>query len=235
MVDKKLSNTTINNYFDIVSAICNYGIVKKIYKGHNPTKLIKKLKVDNTRERFLSKSEVSDLLENIKSNFVIYLFVKLSLSTGGRISTILNIKKRDINLENGIITLKDFKNETTYSGYICDDELHQLLKKRMDVISSNDYIVREDGIKDINTYLSRKLSGVFYDLLNSDIDEDEIDYRKHKVVIHTLRHTVLSHLGINGVSPFEIKKLSNHKSLSMVERYVKLNPDSGKDKIQNLF
>ncbi|MCX6076469.1 MAG: site-specific integrase [Campylobacterales bacterium] len=235
MIDKNLSNSTINNYFDIVSSICNFGLSKDIYKGKNPTKLIKKQKVDNIRERFLSKSEVSDLIECVKSNFTLHLFTKLSLSTGGRFSTILNIKKRDIDLENGIITLKDFKNETTYSGYISDNDLVELLQIRMNTIGNNDYLIREDGIKDIGRYISRKMSGIFYDLFNSDIDEEDKDYRKYKVVIHTLRHTVLSHLGINGVSPFEIKKISNHKSLLMVERYVKLNPNSGKDKIQNLF
>jgi len=235
LIDKKLSNSTINNYFDIVSAVCNYGLDNDIYKGKNPTKFRKKLKVDNIRERFLSKSEVYDLLESVKSNFILHLFVKLSLSTGGRKSTILNIKKRDIDLENGIITLKDFKNNTTYNGYIYDSELIEMLQSKMNIIGSNDFIVREDGIRDMETYLSRKMSSIFYDLFNYDINEDEKDYRKHKVVIHTLRHTVLSHLGLNGVSPFEIKQLSNHKSLSMVERYVKLNPDSGKDKIKNLF
>jgi len=80
-----------------------------------------------------------------------------------------------------------------------------------------------------------KINVYYWNYVSYKLIKDEKDYRKYKVVIHTLRHTVLSHLGLNGVSPFEIKQLSNHKSLSMVEKYVKLNPDSGKDKIKNLF
>jgi len=192
--------------------------------------LIKKLKVDNKRERFLSLTEIDDLIDYVKYDFTLYLFTKLSLSVGGRLQTILNVKKRDIDLENRIITLKDFKNDSTYNGYISD-----LLQQRMSIVGSNDYLVREDGISNISRYISRKMSLVFYDLFNYDLDETDKDYRKHKVVIHTLRHTMLSHLGLNGVSPFEIKQLSNHKSLSMVERYVKLNPKSGKDKIEKLY
>jgi integrase len=235
LIDKNLAPSTINCYFDIVSAVCNYGLQKDIYKGKNPTKLIKKLKVDNVRERFLSISEVADLLNNVQLNPTLYLFTKLALSVGGRLQTILNIKKRDVDLENGIITLKDFKNESTYNGYITDDNLAQLLQQRMNVCETNDYLVREDGISNMQRYISRKMSEVFYDLFNYDLDETDKDYRKHKVVIHTLRHTFLSHLGLNGVSPFEIKQLSNHKTLSMVERYVKLNPQSGKDKVENLY
>jgi len=46
---------------------------------------------------------------------------------------------------------------------------------------------------------------------------------------------MLSHLALNGASPFKIKQLSNHKSLAMVERYVKLNPQSGKDNVEALY
>ena len=235
LVNAELAPSTINCYMDIVSAICNYGLKNDIYKGKNPTKLIKKLRVDNVREKFLTLNEVADLLECVKDNSILYLFTKLSLSTGGRFQTILNIKKRDVNLQNGIITLKDYKNESTYNGYITDVELTNLLKIRMSVIGNDDYVIYENGIKDMQKYISRRMSTIFYDLFNYDVDETHKDYRKHKVVIHTLRHTFLSHLGINGVSPFEIKQLSNHKSLKMVERYVKLDPQSGKDKVENLY
>jgi len=235
LIDKKLSPSTVNCYIDIVSAACNYGLSKSLYKGKNPTKFIKKLRVDNKRERFLSTAEIGDLLESVESNPTLYLFTKLALSTGARLQTILNIKKRDVNLANRIITLKDFKNESTYNGYITDNDLMEALKLRMSLIENSDYLVWEDGIKRIDKYVSRKMSDIFYDLFNYDLDETDKDYRKQKVVIHTLRHTMLSHLALNGASPFKIKQLSNHKSLAMVERYVKLNPQSGKDNVEALY
>ncbi|MCT7483313.1 tyrosine-type recombinase/integrase [Aliarcobacter cryaerophilus] len=105
----------------------------------------------------------------------------------------------------------------------------------MEMIGNDDKIIMVDGVRDITKYISRKMSNIFYDLFNYDLDEEDKDYRKKKVVIHTLRHTFLSHLGLNGVSPFEIKQLSNHKSLQMVERYVKLHPQSGKEKVFGLY
>ncbi|WP_319577451.1 site-specific integrase [uncultured Desulfobacter sp.] len=236
MIDDNLAPSTINCYMDIVSAVCNYALKTDMYKGMNPTKLIKKLKVDNNRQKFLSQNEINDLLECVKSEPTLYLFTKLSLSTGGRFQSILSIKKRDVNLTDKIITLKDYKNESTYNGYICDNELSDLLKTKMSLIGNNDYVVFDNGIKDMRKYISRKMSSIFYELFNIyDLDETDKDYRKHKVVIHTLRHTFLSHLALKGTSPFEIKQLSNHKSLKMVERYAKLNPDSGKDKVVGLY
>lgn len=228
-----LSNHTINCYVDIVSAIISHSIKKKNYLGKNPVSVLKKLKVDNKRERILSKSEVEELLESVEDNWILNLFVRLSLSLGGRKSTILNIKKCDVNLEDRRFTLKDFKNNSTYYGYFCDDIIYQLVKNRMDMINDNDFLLDSGDYSDLEGYLSRKMNSIFFSLFNHKLDNQSD--RKNKVVIHTLRHTVLSHLAMNGESVFTIKSISNHKSLQMLDRYVKLNPTIGKNPIENLW
>ncbi len=175
------------------------------------------------------------MLKRVEADLLLYLFTKLALSTGGRLQTILDIRKRDIDLENANIILNDHKNGSTYKGYISDDELSDLLRFRMSLIGNNDCVLYENGISDVRRYISRKLNVVFYDLFNYDLDQNDANYRKHKVVIHTLRHTFLSHLAIKGTSPLVIKRLSNHKSMDMVERYAKLNPTAGKDEVVGLY
>ena len=235
LIEEKLSPSTTNCYIDIIAAIFNYAIRLDVHKGRNPTKTIRKLRVDNIREKFLNNNEITVLLKRVEPNPLLYLFTKLALSTGGRLQTILDITKRDIDLENGIITLKDYKNNSTYKGYICDEELADLLQFRMSLIGNNDCVLYENGISDVRRHISRKLNLVFYDLFNFDLDETDANYRKHKVVIHTLRHTFLSHLAMKGTSPLVIKRLSNHKTMSMVERYAKLNPTAGKDDVVGLY
>jgi integrase len=119
--------------------------------------------------------------------------------------------------------------------YICDDELADLLRFRLSLISNNDCVLYENGISDIRRHISRKMNTVFYDLFNYDLDQTDKNFRKQKVVIHTLRHTFLSHLAIKGSSPLVIKRLSNHKTMGMVERYAKLNPTAGKDEVVGLY
>ena len=71
----------------------------------------------------------------------------------------------------------------------------------------------------------------FYSFLRKSRDLED---RKNKVVIHTLRHTFASHLAINGTPIFTIQKLMNHKDIKMTLRYAKLSPDSGREAILNL-
>jgi len=235
LLNDNLSNQTVNCYMDIVSAIVNYAITNEIYKGKNPTNLINKLTVDNKRERILSVHEIEELLEASADDWIVNLFVRLSLSTAARKSTILKIKKSDVNLDNGTIILKDIKTNSTYTGFINDEELEQLLQNRMNTIGTNDLLISEFNIKDMDGYLSRQLSTIFFNLFNHGLDKTDKNYRKNKVVTHTIRHTVLSHLAMNGASPYVIKQISNHKSMDMIDRYVKLDPTLGQKPIQNLW
>lgn len=59
--------------------------------------------------------------------------------------------------------------------------------------------------------------------------------RKNKVVIHTLRHSMASHLAINGTPIFTIQKLLNHSDITQTMRYAKLSPENGKNAIQGLY
>ncbi|WP_366921373.1 MULTISPECIES: tyrosine-type recombinase/integrase [unclassified Sulfuricurvum] len=45
---------------------------------------------------------------------------------------------------------------------------------------------------------------------------------KNRVYNHTLRHTFTSHLAINQVPLFAIKKWMNHRDINMTLRYAKL-------------
>ena len=85
-----------------------------------------------------------------KDNFLLTLFLDLSLQTGGRFETILLVQKKDINLTSGTITLYNTKTKTTYTGFLQDD-LIELLKeylKGLDVIATRriDILIREKRI-----------------------------------------------------------------------------------------
>jgi integrase len=45
-------------------------------------------------------------------------------------------------------------------------------------------------------------------------------------VIHSLRHTCLTRLGMAGVDPFRIKKIAGHCSITVSEKYVHPSPES---------
>ena len=218
---KPIAPKTINNILNLLKAIIKYSLKNDLIRN-DFTKYINLLDIDNARERFLSKEEIEILYDKTKKDEVAYLFFKLALSTGGRLSTILNIHKKDIDFTHNLITLKDFKNNSTYKAFLTKD-LKELLISKIQNISLNDKIFKSNPGKRLRTILD--------DLFNMEIYKDD---RKNKVVIHTLRHTFASHLAINGTPIFTIQKLMNHKDIKMTLRYAKLSPDSGREAVENL-
>lgn len=228
----EISEHTTNIYMELLSTIYNFYIRKHQLKLKNPVMLVSKVRVDNVRQRFLSKKEIEVLFNEIEHDFTMTLFLSLSLTTGGRKSTIMNYKIKDVDLEHKMINSYDFKNNTSYKSFL-DDRTIELIKIRMKQSTNiNDSLVYRYDIHDLDRWISRSFKIVLDSLFNIGLDQND---RKNRVVIHTFRHTVLSHLGIKGTSEFIIKKISNHKSTQMVERYVKLNEDSGKKEIQELW
>lgn len=224
---KVLAERTINALIQIIGAIYNVAIQKEIFKGNNPVnKNVKRVNVDNKRERYLTLEEINILLNEVKHEEYLYIFVQLALQTGGRLGTILSITKKDIKLESNTVQLKDHKNNSTYLGFF-NDELKYLLQRRIKNLNANDFIINrgEQVIKD-------RLTKIYNKYFNIGLANDD---RKNRVVTHTLRHTFASHLAIKGTPIYTIQKLMNHKDITMTLRYAKLAPDSGKDMVLGLY
>ena len=222
----QLSEQTIKNILGILSAIVNYGLKENFLKN-DITKFFKRSNIDNARERYLSVGEIKELYQELMNYHDEYLlvFAKLALNTGARAATVANIKKKDINFIQNTITLKDFKNNTTYTGFI-NKELNNLLYNYTKKLKLNDSLFTLN-----QTTLLRNLQVILNKLFNDDLDLGD---RKNRVVVHTLRHTFASHLAIAGTPIFTIQKLMNHKDIKMTMRYAKLAPDSGKESVVSL-
>ncbi|WP_066355272.1 tyrosine-type recombinase/integrase [Aliarcobacter skirrowii] len=219
--NKPLAVKTINDILNILKAITKYALNNDLLKN-DFTKYINLFDIDNVRERFLSKEEIHLLYDETREDETIYLFFKLALNTGARLATLQNICKKDIDLSNNLLTLKDFKNNTTYKAFLTDD-LNKLLESKTKNLGLNDKIFK--------TTQELKARTILNNLFNIGINEDD---RKNRVVIHTLRHTFASHLAINGTPIYTIQKLMNHKDIKMTMRYAKLALDSGREAIINL-
>jgi len=231
-LSQEVSPQTVIVYLDLISTIYNF------YRRHhqitlaNPTINIKKPTVDNKRERVLSKDEIDLIFSNIGTDLTLTLFLSLSLCTGARKSTVMNYSVKDVDFFHKTINSYDFKNQSSYKSFL-DSRTIELIKLRIQQNDDpNSKLIYKPDIHDLDRYISRQFKIVFDNLFNIGLDEND---RKNRVVIHTLRHTVLSHLGMKGCNVFLLKKISNHKSTQMVERYTKLSEDSGRKEIENLW
>jgi integrase len=223
------SQASIKQYVSLCVRIINFGIKRGII-AYNPFRDIKRFKINNTRLRYLNNDEIVILQDNVKDDVILNLFVKIALGTGARAVSVLSIQKKDINIENKSITIKDFKRKNNYVGYLSDEDFEAIAEhiKRFGV---NGFVVSLDGaaIKYQKVYLALD---IIFKQFNKDLNKDD---RANRVVIHTLRHTFASHLAIGGVSIQEIQKLMNHKDIKQTLKYAKLSPDSGRGFVQELY
>jgi len=229
LLDKGRANSTINSNISFIGTLFNFAIEEGIYTRVNPikSKKLKALKLDNKREKYLTLDEIKQLYKAIEHDEVLTLFVKLSLHTGGRLETIYHIKKKDINFQDGTITLYDFKREKTYTSFI-PNELRDYLEQYTKAMTANSRVLNTSSSRILQRGLKKHLDSLF----NVGLATND---RKNRAVVHTLRHTFASHLAINSVPIFTIKELMNHADIDMTMRYAKLSPNNGKVAIQGLY
>ncbi len=228
-IQKDLMPATVNFIMQQVGGIFIWAIENEVL-DKNPCKGIKKLKVNNSRLRYLEIEEIKKLTQTLKNDKIAYYFVMLSLATGGRLQTICHIKPFDIK-ENGTIKLYDFKNNSEYYGFLNEElrnEIEQFISELN--IKKDDYLFKTTKNQNYtNQYYYRKLQPIFDILFNPEGTEP-----LNKVTIHTLRHTFASQLAINETPILTIKKLMNHNDINATMRYAKLSKSSG-EKHVNYF
>ncbi len=222
---------TINGVIQLLIAIINNSIKYHGLKIINPCAGVDRLKVDDKRDRYLSLDEVRRLIDNVRDNESMYHFVKMALSTGARLESVLHIQKKDINLSGNSVAVKDLKSGGTYTGFY-DDSYKAELEDSIKHLRVDDYIVGGSSTKLPSRTLSRWLKPILDRLFNEGL---EIDDRKNRAVIHTLRHTFASQLAIAGVPMLTIQKLMNHSEMAQTERYAKLAPDQGIEAVKGLY
>lgn len=224
---RKRANSTINSYKAALSTICNFAIYKGMLKA-NPCRGIRSLPLDNRRERYLTQSEVQDLLVACKASDWkrLYLLVLMAVTTGARKGELLSLKWKYIELKEGIAHLPDTKNGRPRDLPLTERVIAELIKIR----GVGDALVFPSERKPDKPFEFRKqwikaltVSGI------------EIGEGKRKVVFHSLRHTAASHLVMNGISSLEVAGIMGHKSLQTTLRYTHTDNESKKKVIDSVM
>ena len=180
-----------------------------------------------------------------KENDVVRDVVVIGFYTGMRLNEIVNLKWKNVDLNNKIITVGD--EEFTTKGKeqrfipICDEAMEVLFRRQKAVVSSqnkssnvlvhhlcadgnNNYVFcKGKGVKFTGDYFSKRFKSA---CLKAGIDKS--------IHFHSLRHSFASNLVQKGVSLYKIKELLGHSSVSTTEIYSHLNLDSLREAIKTL-
>jgi integrase len=178
---------------------------------------VKFFKENNKRVRYLEKEEIPRLINNCCE----YLkgIVIIAVNTGMRRGEIFNIKWQDIDLNNGIIYIRNSK-----SGEKREIPINEAVKRAF-----------------INIRKHPDSSYVFYKLGGNprrDIRKTFLQALKKSGIVgfrfHDLRHTFASQLVMSGVDLNTVRELLGHKTIQMTLRYSHLSCDHKKRAVDAL-
>ncbi len=210
MSDHSLSNASIT----LIKASLKFFYAGMLGKDLS---LIKTPKASKKLPVLLSRKEIEDLLENTK-NEKHRLLIECLYSTGLRLSECINLKYRDLDLNDGIGWVRMGKGAKDRIFIISDFFKIDLLEYRHNNgntdLDENDYIFSVNGKKMTPRAIQKAIK----------ISAKRAGIKKD-VHVHTLRHSFATHLLEDGVDVRKIQKLLGHANLQTTQIYTQVSSE----------
>jgi len=205
--DKGQSSQTINLYLNAIKYF-----YREIFKSQSPIDL-KFAKTSNKLPVVLSRLEIDKIInaiDNKKHN----LLISLSYGAGFRVSEAINLKIKDINLEELTIHIKNAKGKKDRMTIFPEKLKANLVE--ISALRNKDAFVFESNRGGKLT--ERTAQKVFENALTkAGIQKD--------ATFHSLRHSFATHLLENGVDVRYVQELLGHQNIRTTQLYTKVtNP-----------
>jgi len=211
---ENLADLTINHYLIALKGLINWA-VKNNYLISNPIADIKLPKSQKRPPNFLTKPQISELLEKLeKYNPMKYMFY-ISLSTGIRPNELSAMEWEDWDFDRNILTIPKSKNRywrTIQFNKNLSDRIKPIIKDKGKCFSYATIPPRRQFAK-----LLKELSFDF--------------------IYYDLRSTFACQLLLDGVDPESVRQLLGHRSLNTTMRYVRALGNYQNEKVKkfNIF
>lgn len=210
---KNLQTASRSRNLYTLRSFWNYAYKNKMC-GFNLAMAVEPIKIQKKERTFLSTEEAFQLIDAI-DHPLIQLVIKTLYYTGLRISECLNLKVKDVNLENKVIHVISGKGNKDRNIPINQNLLplfqDYLANERPQVNSSYFFATKKTG----------SLSAAYVNSALRDTVE-KLGWKKH-VTAHILRHSFASNLIKNGVSLVYVQKLLGHSNLKVTSIYTHAN------------
>jgi integrase len=227
MIAGGLSQRSIIYALAVVRQVFNQAKKAKVFTGENPTSGVKLPKPDNGRMRFLTHDEADKLLEALaRRSTEVYDMSLLSLHSGLRFGEIVSLTWQDVDLERGILTVRDAKAGSRYA-FLTDQAIRML--KTLIRGEPSDLIFPDRSKKK-----KERISKIFPLTVAALKLNDGIEDPRLKICFHSLRHTYASWMIEQGQDLYTVQKLLGHKTAVMTQRYVHLTENKLKDAAKKL-
>ena len=216
---EKASPRTINYELTLMGHAFNIAIKEWEWIEDNPTKKVKKERVNNIKERWLSDEEEANLIKT--SPKWLKDIIIFAIHTGMRRSEILDLKWPQVNLEKGTLTIFEQKNRCVDTLPLNKTVIIMLKERKTAMKTPDDYVFP-------NKLNKRKEPRVLSHAFEKATETASIKNFR----FHDLRHTFATRLVQQGVGIYEVQKLGRWKNTSMVMRYAHHYPESLRSSIE---
>jgi len=229
MADSGLAPATQKHVLTVIREIYNKSAENKLYQGSNPTKdIIKKINVNNERQRFLSFEEAKRILEYFKDkNSDVYDICLMSFFCGLRFGEVAGIKCEHVDMKNSSIAIMDPKNRenrhTRMNNIVLEVVSRRMTNKPEAYLFPDKYGKRR-----------RRMPNAYFKGIREMGFNAGIEDRRHRVYFHTARHSYGSWLVTGGETLYMTGVMLGHKSPEMTKRYAHLSPEHKSEVSQQL-
>lgn len=214
LIKKGLKGKTVATYICSLRTILYYLMQKEYIE----TFKIRKPKYDRPIKEVYTDAELKLILKkpNIKScSFAEYrnwVLVNFLISTGQRKNTVMNLKIKDIDLQNGLMTLRVVKNRKP--------TVLPLAPKIIEIL--REYISYRKGDKENYLFCSVMGEQMTDGCITCAIKSHNLSRGVEQTSIHAFRHTFAKKYLLGGGNVFMLQKLMMHSDLSTTQQYLNL-------------
>lgn len=217
--EEGVSPRSINYELTVMSHAFNIAIREWELVENNPVSKVKKEKIRNTIERWLTSEEEKNLL--FTSPKWLQEIIVFAINTGLRKSEILELKWSQVDFKRRTIIISEQKNGDVDTLPLNQNSLGVLQERFKNRLPQCELVFpSRTGTRMSNRNVFRAF--------NNATDRAGVE----KFRFHDLRHTFATRLVQAGVGIYEVQRLGRWKNASMVMRYAHHNPESLRSSIE---
>jgi len=220
LMDRGYANSSVNRALAFLRHVLKLAVRDRLL-AQSPMDQVTFLKESPGRLRFLSLEEEVTLLEAIGPKYAPW--VRLAILTGLRQGEQFTLRWRDVNLEQGVLTLSHTK-----AGQVQYLPLNQ---EAQAILRSFDYRRWTEWVfPSSNPSTPMDPANFYHRIYLPAVKAAGLE----DVIWHTLRHTFASRLAMAGATESDIAACLRHSTTALVRRYAHLSPSHLKGVVEKV-
>lgn len=212
LVEKNLDSRSVNRKIATLRTFYKF-LLKREDISTDPTLKLKVLKVSKKLPQFVNEEDIARIFDNVEFEASLtgkreQLILELFYGTGIRLSELINLKRKDVNLNQRTIKVLGKRNKERiipFSSY-----LEQIIKGyiKLDEQTNSIFLITDNNGKQMYPMY-------VYRTVKKYLAYANVDKRSP----HVLRHTFATHLLNKGAELNAVKELLGHSSLAATQVY----------------